>query len=326
MPNAPAASISVVLAAYQSELWIGDAVDSILGQTRPPDEVVVVDDGSSDGTSEILAGYGRDIRVLRQENAGYPAAMNRAIRESHGTFVAPCGADDIWEPRKLEWQAETLQRNPDLDVLFGHAVFFGSLHGDHVRPTGRGVLDGDVLWRDLFQMNVINMPSVVLRRELMDRVGWFRSGFLADDYEFFFNCLRAGARFYYDERPLVRYRRHDANITNDDEALLRDMLVVRERNADRLTDPDLARRCRTSDLFKIGRVLAEGDRASEARRAFANSARSAGWRAPAVTLRALCWMGILTAPAGARARSARAAVTLSRRIDELRGGRSPALP
>ena len=160
MRTGPAPSISVVVATYQAERWIGEALDSILGQTRAPDEVVVVDDGSTDGTAAILEAYGDRIRVVRQPNAGYPTAMNRAIRESHGSYVAPCGADDIWEPRKLEWQAEALVADPGLDVLFGHAVFFGRIEGDHVRPTSTGRLDGQELWQDLFRLT----SSTCLRR------------------------------------------------------------------------------------------------------------------------------------------------------------------
>src|ERR1700722_5116977 len=141
MNDQPSPTISVVIAAYQAESFIAEALDSILGQTCPPDEVVVVDDGSTDTTPQILAGYGDRIRVVRQENAGYPVAMNRAIQESTGDFVAPCGADDVWEPRKLEWQQQALIAHPEAGVLFGHAVFFGHVERDHERPTGSGLLD-----------------------------------------------------------------------------------------------------------------------------------------------------------------------------------------
>ena len=126
-PRLKPPTISAVIAAYQSQATLAEALDSVLGQTRPPDEVVVVDDGSTDATPDILASYGDAIQVIRQDNAGYPAAMNRAIATSTGDVVAPIGADDIWLPQKLEWQAEALERHPDVGVHFGHAVLFGRI-------------------------------------------------------------------------------------------------------------------------------------------------------------------------------------------------------
>jgi glycosyltransferase involved in cell wall biosynthesis len=319
-------TVTAVVAAYQSEQWIVDCLDSILGQTRPPDEVVVVDDGSTDGTPELLAAYGDRIRVIRQENAGYPTAMNRAIRESSSTYVAPCGADDIWEPRKLEWQVRALQEHPECEVLFGHAVFFGKVVGDHPRPTGSGVLDGDALWEDLFRKNVINTPSAVIHRGLFDRVGRFTDGFLADDYEFFFNCLRAGVRFYYEPRPIVRYRRHDDNITNDWDELREAMVLMRTLNADRVRDRRLVDAMLAPDLFKIGRRLVDDGRRREGRRAFVRSLRHARGNPAAANARALVWVGILSLPGDAHRYVGRSLVGISRALDALRGGRNPVLP
>ena len=297
MENASKPVISAVLAAYQSEPWIAEAIDSILGQTRPPDEVVVVDDGSTDGTAAILASYGERVRVVRQENSGYPVAMNRAIRESRGEIVAPCGADDIWEPRKLEWQEEALAAHPGLGVLFGHAVFFGRIESDHVRPTGTGVLDGQELLGDLFRDNVINMPSALIRRELLDRVGWFTDGFLADDFEFFFNCLRAGVAFHYEPRTLVRYRRHEHNITNSNRELHEAMLLVRSRNADLLADRQLVSTALAEDLFRIGRELLDEGQPERARQAIRRSLRHSRGRGPYWKARALGWLALLSLPA-----------------------------
>jgi glycosyltransferase involved in cell wall biosynthesis len=289
-------SISAVLATYESEEWIAEAIDSILGQTRPPEEVVVVDDGSTDSTARILAGYGDRVRVISQANTGYPVAMNRAIRESTGDLVAPCGADDIWEPRKLEWQREAIAAHPEVGVFFGHAVFFGSIDADHVRPAGSGLLERQSLVRDLFWENVINMPTVVFDPRLLDRVGWFQDGFLADDFEFFFNCLRAEVDFFYDPRPLVRYRRHAHNITNSNLVLHEAMLQVRAENLDLLTDRGLGERALADDTFRVGRErLDHGDRAG-ARAAIRDSLRQASakglyWRA-----RAHSWIAVLSLP------------------------------
>ena len=296
MPNRPQPSISAVLAAYASEDWIAEALDSILGQTSPPDEVVVVDDGSLDRTAEIIASYGDRVRLIRQENTGYPVAMNRAIREATGDFVAPCGADDIWEPRKLEWQREAIQAHPEVGVHFGHAVFFGKVESDHERPTGTGILDRDQLMLDLLRINPINMPSAVIRRSLFGPLGWFTDGFLADDFEFFFRCLRAEIEFYFEPRPLVQYRRHERNITKNNAELREAMHIVHKLNADLIGDRRLVAGVMATDLFEIGRAYAdEGDR-SQARRAIRRSLRYTGGNDSYEIARALAWIACLSLP------------------------------
>ncbi len=298
----PPPTISVCIAAYNAEEWIAEALDSILAQTRPPDEVVVVDDGSTDGTAAVLAAYGEQIRVFHQENAGYPTTMNRAIRESTGDFVAPTGADDIWEPRKLEWQAEAIAAHPEVGVHFGHAVFFGRLEGDYERPSGTGVLDRQAFLRDLFRIYPINMPSTVIRRDLFDRIGWFRADFIADDAEFFFKCLRAEVEFLYEPRTLVRYRAHDVNITNNLAASRAGLHQVRAWNLDLLDDGGFGARAMAADHFRIGRAHVDEGRAREGRSEIARALRY--WREESLygNLRALVWVGLLSLPTAVGAR------------------------
>jgi glycosyltransferase involved in cell wall biosynthesis len=299
-------SISAVVATYEAEEFIAQALDSILGQTRPPDEVIVVDDGSTDGTARILDGYGDRIRVISQENRGYPMAMNRAIQEAGGEFVAPCGADDVWEPRKLEWQEQALAAHPEVGVLFGHAVFFGVIESDHVRPTGSGLLDRQTLAEDLFRTNPINMPSALIRRELLGRLGWFTDGFLADDFEFFFRCLRADVGFYYESRTLVRYRRHEHNITNNIPELLEAWYLVRASNADRIADRRLVAKTLSRDLFLIGRAHVNEGHLVQARRAIRRSLRHVRGNTVYTYVRSLAWVAILSLPLSANEQGVRA--------------------
>ncbi len=320
-------SISVVIAVYQAEEWIAEAIDSILGQTRPPDEVVVVNDGSTDGTGRILTAYGDRIRVIEQENAGYPAAMNRAIQEATSEFVAPCGADDIWEPRKLEWQAEALVAHPEVGVFFGHAIMFGQSERDFERPTGSGgLLDQRALLEDLFFRNPINMPSTVIRRDLFGDLGWFLDRFLADDLEFFFRCLRADTSFYYEPRTLVRYRLHERNITGNYIAMHEATHLVHRWNIDLIAGRRFAARVFAKDLFTIGRAYVDAGQSDKGREWIRKSLRYADYSTASATTRALAWIVILSLPTGTRERTGRALVDLRRSIHRLRRGRHPALP
>ena len=319
-------TITVAVAAYQAERWIGEALDSILGQTHAPDEVVVVDDGSTDGTAAELARYGDRIRVVTQPNAGCPAAFNTAYAHATGDFVAMCGADDIWVPRKLEWQVEALRAHPEADLLFGHAEMFGRIEAEHLRPRGEGLLDGVTLAEDLFVENTICAPSIVVRRALFERLGPFWVDFGADDYEYWYRALRAGARFFYDPRVLVRWRQHGDNLSWKklwmDECLCKVRLTYEQDVADRgLVDEVLAR-----ELFKLGRRLVDEGRAAEARTAFRGALRHSGGASRSATARAAVWTALLALPDGVRDRAGRGLTIASRGIDAISGGRKAALP
>jgi glycosyltransferase involved in cell wall biosynthesis len=297
-------TVTAAVAAYNAEAWIAETLEAILGQTRPPDEVVVVDDGSTDGTAAILESFAGRVRVVRRANGGCPAAFNTAFDNATGDFVAMCGADDIWEPHKLEWQLEALRADPELDVLFGDAEIFGLVEGNYARPTGTGRLDAVVLRDALYRENLICAPSVVIRRSLFERLGPFVERFGADDYEYWMRCLRAGANFHYDPRVLLRYRRHESNLSSGLLWMTECSHEVHRWYAADLGDDALAHEVLAGDLFKIGRLLVDEGRVAEARRAFRGALRYA------VTTRALVWVALLTLPAGVRDRSASTFVRL----------------
>jgi glycosyltransferase involved in cell wall biosynthesis len=312
-------SISAVVAAYQAEQWIAEALDAILGQTRPPDEVVVVDDGSTDGTARELERYAGRIRVVRQSNGGCPAAFNTAFREARGDFVAMCGADDVWEPRKLEWQLEAIERHREVDVLFGHATLFGRVESEHTRPPFAGLLDGDSFRNALFAENCVCAPSVLIRRSLFDSLGPFVEKFGADDYEYWFRCLRAGARFYYDPRPLLRYRQHETNLSARMGWMDDCTCQVRRWYEAEVSDRDVVDAAFAPLLFRIARRQVDEGNAAQARGTFRESLTHARGQELSETARALAWIAVLSLPARAREQAGGLVVGLSRALDDLLG-------
>ena len=166
--------VSVVMPAYNVAWCVGRAVDSVLAQDFRAWELIVVNDGSTDGTRQLLEGYGAAVTVLNQENRGMSAARNAGIRRTRGTYVAFLDADDWWLPGKLSRQVELMQGRPEIG--------FSS--------TTVRVEDGDGrllnLWRcpngsteilaTLFAQNAAiagGCSAVMVRRELLDRVGLF---------------------------------------------------------------------------------------------------------------------------------------------------------
>jgi len=118
-----ASLVSVVIPVYNGERFVAEAVESVLAQTYRHVELIVVDDGSTDGSAELLARY-PTARVVRQSNTGCTGARNRGIAESHGELIAFIDQDDIWRPDKLDLQVEALNRSPEAGYSLGHITLF----------------------------------------------------------------------------------------------------------------------------------------------------------------------------------------------------------
>jgi len=116
--------VSVVIPAHNSRRYIVETLDSILVQRHRPLEILVVDDGSTDSTAQMVRGYAAEVRLIEQEQLGHPAARNTGIRAAAGEFLAFLDHDDLWSPDKLERQIASFEQNPALDLVFGHIQNF----------------------------------------------------------------------------------------------------------------------------------------------------------------------------------------------------------
>ena len=157
--------VSVVIATYNAEAYIAEAIESVLGQTIPPDEVIVIDDGSTDGTRNVLGQFGDRITVLNQTNSGQAVAVNKALATTQGELIGFCDADDLWTPRKLELQLALLERQGDVEAVFGKVEQF-------VSP------DAPDEQRERLKPAIAIMPGelkqcMLIRRAALDRAGPF---------------------------------------------------------------------------------------------------------------------------------------------------------
>lgn len=165
--------ISVIIPAYNVAAFVREAVDSALAQTYRDIEVIVVDDGSTDGSADAL----RDLddarlRVIREDHGGSAAARNAGLRLATGELVAFLDADDRWAPRNLERQSVFLESHPEVDMTFGHSL----LVDEQGRSLGfkSSSRSGAVSLSQLLRANEIgNGSCLLLRREVLDRAGWF---------------------------------------------------------------------------------------------------------------------------------------------------------
>lgn len=304
-----APSITALVTAYNAERHIGETIEAILSQTHPPHELVVVDDGSTDGTADELARFGTHVRVVRQTNLGHAAAINRGIGEARGDYVSRCDADDIWEPTRLERQAGAVAAHPAIDVAFGAAWSFGAFEGPWRSPPGEGLLAPEPFARAMYDWNFVCASTVMIRRRLWERLGPFAApDAVAEDYDYWLRALRAGAVFYYDPEVLVRYRRHAHNATNDKLQMRRATLGVHKRHADLIANRRFVRSVLARDLADIARLLVDAGQPQQARATYVASLRQ--MPAPA----RIAWTLLLSLPARYRRRLIDRSLSLKRAL------------
>ena len=200
------ASVSVIVAVRDGEAYLGEAIDSILEQTAPAGEVLIVDDGSVDGTAEVIAGYGPPVRCLRREPLGVAAALNTGLAAATGDLIAFLDADDVWTPRKLELQLAALDRQPELDLVFGHVEQFISPELDEATRSRLHLPDGVIPGR--------SKGTMLARREAVDRVGKFDGGHPPADFiDWYARAEDTGLRTVMLPEVLLRRRIHGGNMT-----------------------------------------------------------------------------------------------------------------
>jgi glycosyltransferase involved in cell wall biosynthesis len=159
------ARVTAMIGVYNGADYLGEAIDSVLAQTRPAHELIVVDDGSTDASGAIAESYGPPVRCIHQNRGGMAAARNRAVRDATGDFFAFLDADDRFPPEKLERQLAVFDTEPDLDFVYGHVTEFLSPDLDEEARILRRAPSHDLPWPT---------PNLMLvRREAFFRVGPF---------------------------------------------------------------------------------------------------------------------------------------------------------
>jgi len=204
------AKVSAIIPVYNCERYVGDAVESILAQTFPAHEIIVVDDGSSDATRQALDRFGASIIYVRQKNAGEPAARNTGMRRATGEFIAFLDADDLWLPDKLQAQMDLFAAHPKYSLVYTDMMTFNDqgILVESVRASRRRTYRGGRVFPQLFQETLFGSGSVVFRKSCLDTVGGFdESFFVGSDYEMWLRMARH-FEFGYVDKPLLRYRQH----------------------------------------------------------------------------------------------------------------------
>jgi glycosyltransferase involved in cell wall biosynthesis len=206
--------VSVVIPAYNSGRFIADALDSVFNQNYQALEVLVVDDGSTDDTCDVIARYGDKVTLIRQPNAGAAVARNEGMHRARGKYIALLDADDVWLPGKLRHQVDYLEKHPDVGMCCTRWSLLqpdasGSYHID-ITPAPESVhVDSRYtgwIYCDLLLDCGVWTSTVMMRREFSQRIGGFDPALRrGQDYDFWLRASRIGAIDRLDA-PLALYR------------------------------------------------------------------------------------------------------------------------
>jgi glycosyltransferase involved in cell wall biosynthesis len=199
--------VSTVITSYNKAPYLAEAIDSALTQDYPHQEILVIDDGSTDSTPDVAGAYKDRVRYIWQTNQGPSGAKNRGVLEASGEFIAFLDGDDRWRPGKLIKQVECFYRNPAAAMIYTDRFLIrsGAIVGTSLRAEGKQLYRGQVLDQLLMEM-IIPFSSTLVRRKCLIDVGLFdERRRAADDYDLW---LRIGRLFEIDfvDEVLLEYR------------------------------------------------------------------------------------------------------------------------
>jgi len=246
--NMPLPLVSVVIPTYNSAQFVGDAVKSVLEQTYSRHEIIVVDDGSTDNTKEVLQLFGERIQYIHQENRGPSAARNTGIRLAKGAYICFLDADDLWLPGKLEVQVSFMERHKDVGLVLSDHEEFDSTGIVSESFLGAKSFHSEIVsaepikeaFMKLVVENFISTPTAMIRSRCFEKSGLFDETLKSvEDRDLW---LRVSAHFKIACLPIVfcRRRLHGSNISQEQEHSTAGRIKTLEKN--RSSFPHLAPR------------------------------------------------------------------------------------
>ncbi|MBD0373704.1 MAG: glycosyltransferase [Pyrinomonadaceae bacterium] len=219
--------ISVIIPCYNQAHFLGEAIESVLNQSYPHYEIIVVDDGSTDNTSEVAESY-TQVRCISQQNQGLSAARNTGLRESTCDYLVFLDSDDRLLPVALSTGLKYLQANPDCAFVSGHYRLINA-NGEPQETNPQPHVKEDH-YLALLQNNYITVPaSVMYRREIFEEVGNFDTSLKSsEDYDLYLRISRAHP-VYCHGTLVAEYRAHGSNMSSNSERMMKATLSVHGR-------------------------------------------------------------------------------------------------
>ncbi len=218
-------SLSVVIPVFNGETYLADAVESVRRQAYTDLEVILVDDGSTDGTADVIRRLPPDgLHYVRQDNGGPARARNRGLARARGSIIGFLDADDLWPAGRLHRQLAVLQRDPSIDIVLGRVQL--------VRATGAA--PGLPLEESSLPFVLLTPTAALFRRRVFERVGGFDEALrYGEDSDWFMRAREREVRVVLEQDVALLYRRHAGNMTRGRNMKELQVFEVLKRSLDR---------------------------------------------------------------------------------------------
>ena len=210
--------ISVVIPTYNRIALVERAIDSVLRQSIKPFDIIVVDDGSDDGTSEMIQKKYRSINLVQQQNSGVSAARNNGIKHAKGDWISLLDSDDEWTEKKLENQANKLIKNPDYHFCHTNEIWIRN--GVRVNQKKRHQKYGGYIFDKCLDICRISPSSTLFKKNILEHVGWFDTQLpVCEDYDLWLRITADYKILFVDEPLIIKYGGHTDQLSQSVEGI-----------------------------------------------------------------------------------------------------------
>ena len=202
------AEVSVIIPVHNGERYLHEAIASVRRQSIAPIEIVIVDDGSTDGTAAVAETLGSDIRLIRQPHSGVTISRNRGVRTARGELIAFLDCDDVWTDDKLATQVPILLEHSDIQIALGHTRRMWTPTARDGAPSGVCLTEPEL---------ALHLGAALIRRSIFERVDAFDETVShAEDWDWFMRVRERGLMVVVHPEVMLLYRRHSDNMSNDE--------------------------------------------------------------------------------------------------------------
>ena len=210
--------ISVVIPTYNRIALVERAIDSVLMQSIKPFDIIVVDDGSDDGTSEMIQKKYRSINLVQQQNSGVSAARNNGIKHAKGDWISLLDSDDEWTEKKLENQVNRLIKNPDYHFCHTNEIWIRN--GVRVNQKKRHQKYGGYIFDKCLDICRISPSSTLFKKNILEHVGWFDTQLpVCEDYDLWLRITADYKILFVDELLIIKYGGHTDQLSQSVEGI-----------------------------------------------------------------------------------------------------------
>lgn len=205
-------TISVIIPTYNRVHTLSRALDSVLAQTHPADEVIVIDDGSTDSTVELIQNSYPNVKLIQQQNGGVSAARNSGIRATHCDWIALLDSDDGWLPNKLDKQLTLVSQQPEYKIIHSDEIWIRN--GVRVNQMKKHTKKGGWIFQDCLPLCAISPSAAMIHRAVFDDVGLFDETLPAcEDYDLWLRITSQYPVLYCDEPLINKYGGHEDQLS-----------------------------------------------------------------------------------------------------------------